>query len=31
MKQAVAAIAELECVLTPPVLLRVESLKAREA
>ena len=31
MKQAVAAIAALECVLTPPVLLRVESLKARES
>ena len=30
MKQAVAAIAGLECVLAPPVLLRVESLKARE-
>ena len=30
MKQATAAIAALECVLSPPVLLRVESLKARE-
>lgn len=31
MKQAVASIAGLECVISPPVLLRVESLKAREA